>query len=212
MGKVVTGEDGTYSFNTLRGGDYRLRAILPDDGSVFTTVPATQNETTNPFAAKEGRRENTIPSVTIANGATTQICVGVATGGTISGTVFFDKEYDGAQDSADNAASGVKIQLVDSQGNLAASTASNANGHYTLEGIMPGEYTVRFQRKNGYAFSRYRPDQENGNDVYTLAKDGYGETQSIAVAMNCIIMYYLLQAIVGFLREYYTEARNGLRG
>ena len=184
MGKVVTGEDGTYSFNTLRGGDYRLRAILPNDGSIFTTVPAAQNETTNPFTAKEGRRENTIPSVTLANGATTQVCVGVAMGGTISGTVFFDKKYDGVQDGADNAASGVKVQLVDSQGNLAGSAASNANGHYTLEGIMPGEYTVRFQRKDGYAFSRYRPDQDNGNDVSALAKDGFGETQPIAVAMG----------------------------
>ena len=39
IGKTVTGEDGRYTFDSLRGGDYRLRAILPNDGSIFTMWP-----------------------------------------------------------------------------------------------------------------------------------------------------------------------------
>ncbi|HNW86246.1 MAG TPA: SdrD B-like domain-containing protein [Candidatus Limiplasma sp.] len=185
MGKVVTGEDGSYTFDSLRGGDYRLRAILPNDGSIFTVVPAEQDGgLANLFEAREGRRENTIPSVTVENGKTTQTCVGVAMGGTISGTVFLDAKYDGSRNDSDKKASGVKIQLVASDGTLAATATTNANGNYTLEGIMPGEYTVRVQRKENYAFTRYRPDEENGNHVKTLAKDGFGETEAITVAMG----------------------------
>ncbi len=184
MGKIVTGDDGRYTFNALRGGDYRLRAILPDDGSIFTVVTGEASDVNNGFTAREGRRENTLASVTVANGQTTQTCVGIALGGSISGTVFQDRKYDGVRDEGDPNASGVKIQLVDAAGTLAASTTSNANGNYTLTGIMPGTYTVRFQRKDGYAFTRYRPTEKNGNHVRVLAKDGYGETETIDVAMG----------------------------
>ncbi|MDD3214022.1 MAG: SdrD B-like domain-containing protein, partial [Eubacteriales bacterium] len=184
MGKVVTGEDGTYTFASLRGGDYRLRAILPNDGSIFTFVPESGTGLVNQFVAREGRRENSIQSVAVVNGSTTETCVGVALGGTVTGTVFYDKKYDGVMDSGDSAASGIKVQLVDSLGGVAATATTNGKGGYTLEGIMPGDYIVRFQRKDGYAFTRYRPDEENGNDVALLAKDGYGETATITVAMG----------------------------
>lgn len=184
MGKVVTGEDGTYAFDSLRGGDYRLRAILPNDGSIFTFVPEQGTGLVNQFVAREGRRENSIQSIAIENGETAETCVGVALGGTITGTVFYDKKYDGVMNSGDSNASGIKVQLLDELGEVAATTTTNAKGGYTLEGIMPGNYIVRFQRKNGYAFTRYRPDEQGGNDVASLAKDGYGETASIAVAMG----------------------------
>lgn len=184
MGKVVTDKDGKYTFDSLRGGDYRLRAILPNDGSIFTIVPQTAEGLYNQFAARESRRENTLPSVTVENGKTKETCVGVAMGGTITGTVFLDAKYDGTRDGSDKKASGVKIQLVAAEGTLVATDTTNANGTYTLEGIMPGEYTVRFQRRDGYAFTRYRPDDENGNHVKVLAKDGFGETEAIDVAMG----------------------------
>ncbi len=185
MGKVVTGQDGRYAFSSLRGGDYRLRAVLPDDGSIFTVVPAAGAEgLANLFAAREGRRENTIASITLENGASAETCVGVAMGGTITGTVFMDKGYDGVRDGKDATSSGVSIQLVGEDGTPAATTASAANGRYKITGIMPGNYTVRFQRKDGYAFTRYRPNEENGNDVEALAKDGFGETAPVAVAMG----------------------------
>ena len=183
-GKVVTGEDGKYTFDSLRGGDYRLRAILPNDGSIFTIVPQAVEGLYNQFSAREGRRENTLPSVTVENGKMAETCVGVAMGGTISGTVFLDAKYDGTLDGSDKKASGVKIQLVAADGTPVATDTTNANGTYTLEGIMPGQYTVRFQRRENYAFTRYRPEDENGNRVKALAKDGYGETETVDVAMG----------------------------
>jgi protocatechuate 3,4-dioxygenase beta subunit len=184
MGKVVTGADGAYAFSSLRGGDYRLRAILPNDGCIFTLVPENAAGLFNQFAAREGRRENSIQSLILENGVTTETCVGVAMGGSISGTVFYDDGYDGVMDGSDKAASGVKVQLTDESGEIAATATSNAKGAYTLEGIMPGTYTVRFLRRDGYAFTRYRPNEDGGNWVASLAADGYGETGGIAVNMG----------------------------
>ncbi len=184
MGKVVTSADGTYLFASLRGGDYRLRAILPDDGSIFTIVPTSAQGLFNQFAAREGRREDTIPSIVLKNGDTAKTCVGIAMGGVITGTVFFDQKYDGVMNDSDAVAPGVKVQLTDAAGEVAATDTTNANGVYKLEGIMPGVYTVRFQRKDGYAFSRYRPDEKNSNDVRKLAGDGYGETDALTVSMG----------------------------
>ncbi len=184
MGKVVTGDDGRYAFDALRGGDYRLRAILPADGSIFTMVPDGATGLANRFVAREGRRENSIDSLKIANGETAETCVGVAMGGTIKGTVSLDAKYDGVRSGSDRKVSGVKVQLVDKTGFVAATDTTNAEGHYALTGIMPGTYTVRVQRREGYAFTRYRPDEEHGNHIKTLAKDGYGETEPIVVAMG----------------------------
>lgn len=184
MGKTVTGEDGRYAFPTLREGDYRLRAILPNDGSLFTAVAQGEQGAANLFAAREGRRENSIPSVQLQNGSTLETCVGVAMGATLKGTVSLDAKYDGVRSRTDKTLSGVKVQLTDGAGAVVASDTTNANGRYTLAGIMPGTYTVRFQRKEGYAFTRYRPLEENGNRVQKLARDGFGETEPIAIAMG----------------------------
>jgi protocatechuate 3,4-dioxygenase beta subunit len=183
-GKVVTGADGSYTFTGLRSGNYRLRAILPNDGSIFTVVPENATGLYNQFASREGRRENSIDSLDVAVGGTTQTCVGVALGGTLTGTVFYDVGYDGVLDASDRVASGVKIQLVDAAGTVITTDTSNAQGTYKLQGIMPGEYSVRFLRRDGYAFTRYRPNENGGNWVVSLAGDGYGETSPIAIAMG----------------------------
>ncbi|MEA4999708.1 MAG: SdrD B-like domain-containing protein [Candidatus Limiplasma sp.] len=184
MGKAVTDDTGRYTFEGLRPGSYRLRAILPNDGSIFTVVPAQGIGLFNQFVAREGRRENSIPEVAVSNGATVETCVGVAMGATISGVVSLDPKYDGVRGGADKKLSGVRVQLMDADGQIAATDTTNANGRYTLAGIMPGEYTVRVQRKQGHAFTRYRPDEEGGNHVKLLAKDGYGETETLTVAMG----------------------------
>ncbi len=184
MGKAVTGEDGLYTFSALRGNDYRLRAILPADGSIFTMVPEGAQGLANLFAAREGRRENSIPSIKVANGETAETCVGVAMGGTITGTVSQDAKYDGIRNGSDKKVQGIPVQLVDAAGVVAATDNTNESGRYTLTGIMPGTYTVRVQRRDGYAFTRYRPDEENGNHIKTLAKDGFGETEPIQIAMG----------------------------
>ncbi|MEG2315396.1 MAG: SdrD B-like domain-containing protein, partial [Clostridia bacterium] len=178
-GKTVSAEDGSYELGGLRGGEYRLRAILPDDGALFTKVAVGGN----PFAQREGRRENAIQPVTVLSGKTTDTLVGVAVGATISGTVFQDADYNGALAQGEKLISGVKVQLVNQAGEVVQSATSTSKGQYLLGGIMPGNYTVRFTRVPDYGFTRLRPDQAGGSHVRMLEGDA-GVTDLIAVTMG----------------------------
>ena len=184
MGAKVTAEDGVYRFTGLRGGDYSVRAILPDDGSVFTVLPAAGTENANQFAARTGRRENTITPVAVKTaGVPTSTLVGVAQTAKIQGSVFLDDNYDGEMGGKEKKLSGIKIELRDRSGATLQAVATSNKGTYLFEGILPGEYQLHFLRKANHAFTRWRPTQENGNWVRGLTGD-QGFTEAFTVTMG----------------------------
>ena len=183
MGTVTTDENGNYRFASLRGGEYRVRAILPDDGSIFTRVPTESSEQSNRFAMREGRRENTLSSVTIGNGGKATIAIGVARGAQIKGTTFQDANYDGIMGGKEKKAAGIKVELRDESGAVVQSVTSSAKGTYTIDGIMPGNYTLHFLRRDKHAFTRLRSEQKDGNWVMGL-EGAYGITAPIPVSMG----------------------------
>ena len=183
VGKMVTDETGAFFFDTTRSGNYRLRAILPDDGSTFTAVPVNAGFYSNLFAAREGRRENSINSIDVENSMVYEYYVGVALGGRITGTVFLDKNYSGVWESSDSRLSGFTVQLIRADGTIAAETNSSNKGVYTFSEVMPGEYALRFLRRDGYTFTKYRAQEENGNTARLAATDTYGETESFSFSM-----------------------------
>ena len=74
-------------------------------------------------------------------------------GAKIRGTVFQDADYNGQLRSKGTAElSGVQVQAVDENGQIAATTTTNADGKYALDGLMPGTYTVEFKRVSGMGF------------------------------------------------------------
>jgi len=182
-GKVVTDENGAYSLPGLRGGDYRLRAILPEDGSQFTKVPENPGENANRFVQREGRREYSVEPINIQSGSTVNVPVGVAVGATVRGTVFTDANYDGQLADGEKAISGVEVIAVDESGVVWDSTTTNKEGKYALHGLMPGKYVLKFARVPGNGFTRLRPQMENGSYVVELL-DGYGITDSIEISMG----------------------------
>lgn len=185
MGKVVTGEDGAYTFADLRGGAYRLRAILPNDGSLFSVIPVEQagSQPFNRFQHREGRRENTIGGIEVGSGGTASTVVGVALGASVQGKVYLDSNYDGKLNGKEQAASGIKVTLHDAGGGVVATATTDANGIYSIKGIMPGAYSLHFLRKEGHAFTRFRPQEEEGSWVKSLV-GSEGVTELIEIAMG----------------------------
>ncbi len=184
VGRAVSDENGFYSFDNLRLGDYRLRAILPIGGSIFTKVGSGENA--NLFEQRESRRENYIQPVTVISGSTTQTLVGVAVSASISGTVYQDEDYNGAFSSSEKTFSGLNVRLIDSDGNEAASVVSAAGGSYEITGIMPGVYTLEVARKPKYGFTRLRPQETEGNHIVEL-KGEYGVTAPMTIAMGDVL-------------------------
>ena len=149
QGKTETGEDGAFRLEGLRGGDYQLRAILPDDGSIFSVIAEGAASEVNRFEQRSTRREFTIGGLTLSSGGETTALVGVARTASVSGVVFEDAGYDGVLGEEDKRLSGIRVYAVDASGQSVADATTNSRGEYTLTGLMPGVYTVEVQRKAG---------------------------------------------------------------
>ena len=183
QGKTETGEDGAFRLEGLRGGDYQLRAILPDDGSIFSVTAEGAASEVNRFEQRSTRREFTIGGLTLGSGGETTALVGVARIASVSGVVFEDAGYDGVLGEEDKRLSGIRVYAVDASGQSAADAATNSRGEYTLTGLMPGVYTVEVQRKAGYGFTRLRPAEDGGSHVTALAGE-MGVTAEMDIAMG----------------------------
>lgn len=183
QGKAVTGEDGAFRLEGLRSGDYQLRAILPNDGSIFSVTDEGSAAEVNRFEQRSTRREFTIGGLTLSSGGETTALVGVARTASVSGVVFEDAGYDGVLGESDKRLSGLKVYALDADGQTVATATTNGRGEYTLEGIMPGAYTVAVQRKAGYGFTRLRPAEEGGSHVTALVGD-LGMTAEMDIAMG----------------------------
>ena len=181
-GKVVTGEDGTFAVPGLRSSDYRLRVILPDDGSVFTCLPQEDGVEGNQLKQNGNSRESRLEPITVTSGSNVPVLVGVAKGATISGVLFEDANYNGVMDNKEKTFSGLMVLLVDEEGNIVAQTRSAAKGVYELSGIMPGTYTLKVERNKTYGFTRLRPAEEGGSHIRELI-DGYGVSDPMEIAM-----------------------------
>lgn len=183
MGKATTDKNGVFRIENLRGGDYRLRAILPNDGSIFSVTQEGSPDQVNRFAQRASRRENSVQPLTIVSGGEASALIGVARGATVRGTVFQDSDYNGRRGGKEKALSGVKVRLVDEGGNAVASATTNGKGAYVLEGIMPGRYTLQVQRKAEHGFTRLRPQEKEGSHIAVLQGD-WGVSEPMDISMG----------------------------
>ena len=183
MGKTTTDKNGHFRIENLRGGDYRLRAILPNDGSIFSVTQEGAPDQVNRFAQRASRRENSIQPLTIVSGGEVSALIGVARGATVRGTVFQDADYNGRRGGKEKAMSGVKVRLVDEGGNVVASATTSGKGAYVLEGIMPGRYILQVQRKADYGFTRLRPQEKEGSYIAVLQGD-WGVSEPMDISMG----------------------------
>ncbi|HKA07609.1 MAG TPA: SdrD B-like domain-containing protein, partial [Gemmataceae bacterium] len=65
--------------------------------------------------------------------------------------VWWDQNVNGIQDAGEPGMFGVAVQLLDSEGNIAASTITDPSGHYSFIGLVPNEwYQIAVQIPTGY--------------------------------------------------------------
>lgn len=183
VGKSKSVKDGSCRVENLRSSTYKLRAVLPDDGSIFTVSREGSIDQVNLFEQRSGRREYIYYPLVMESGQELYALVGVARSAVISGTVFEDADYNGRLNGKEKKISGLLVQALDENGEVVSEAATDKNGNYTLKGIMPGSYTVQVQRKAGYGFTRLRPNEQGGSYVKKL-EGKFGITDPITVAMG----------------------------
>ena len=150
-GDVATrtiGADGSFLFDAVLPGTYRLRYELPGDG-VF--APLTDGGNT---IAPDS--DGTTDSFTISVGeeVTAPLCGALALGD-IEGMVFADHNGNGAQDANEAALAGVTLILTPSREDLTEQTVlTDATGAYSFTGLRPDAYTLTLRFPEGMVLSK----------------------------------------------------------
>ena len=156
LATVTSGEDGRYKIPSLRGNTYRVRVVLPDDGSDFTKKVSDPKG--NQLAARENRRENYLTDFVISDMQTRELNIGVIYYSTIKGTVYMDRDFSGTRSESEKIVSGFLVTLLNDKGNAYASDKTNINGMYEITRVVPGEYTLKVNAVDGYAFTKQGED------------------------------------------------------
>lgn len=81
--------------------------------------------------------------------------------GAIGDTVWFDADKDGIQDADEAGIEGITVNLKDADGNVIATTTTDANGNYLFENLAAGDYSVAVVPTGGLEFTT----QDAGDDA-----------------------------------------------
>lgn len=140
---VTTDDQGNYSFTEVAPGEYTIRVVAPEG----------YDQTSDPV---RGTAEPGLEvTVTVEEGETTtaQDFGFVETPetpvepepqpGSVTGTVWNDNDEDQSIGNGEGGIADVTVELVDSEGNVVATTTTNSRGDYSFEDVEAGEYTVR---------------------------------------------------------------------
>ncbi|KAG1694868.1 Serine-aspartate repeat-containing protein D [Nymphon striatum] len=125
---VVTGE-GTWTVDPTSGDI----TFTPEAGFLGDPTPVkyTVKDTTN--------LESNIATVTIDYEEPAAII----------GTVWLDRDKDNEIDPNEDRKAGWTLKIKDKDGNVIATTVTDAQGNYSVTGLMPDEYTVEFFNTKG---------------------------------------------------------------
>lgn len=102
--------------------------------------------------------------------------------GTIGDWVWDDTNRNGLQDQGEPGVSGVKVELLDNNGNPLANTTTTSTGQYKFSGLAEGKYYVLFNIPSGYQFTPM--DIGSDDTVDSDANTSTGKTDVIALSAD----------------------------
>lgn len=125
----TTDENGSYGFDGLAPGSYRVRVLTPETHRLGSG------------AAADGRSDE----IELTSGSADRtVDIGLHEPAAVGSHVWVDADADGFQDDGEHGLAGVLVRLVDADGAVVASTTTDPAGDYRFEDLAPGEYRVEF--------------------------------------------------------------------
>ncbi|MBI1249078.1 hypothetical protein GC197_14700 [bacterium] len=145
---MVTDSNGYYHFTGLSKDVYRIVEVQPTGYLDGLDAAGTINGVTTGAATNPGDVIHTIDLKFGQSGI--EYNFGEVLPTAIGGYVFVDTNDDCIFQSTESPIVGVTMSLLDAQGNVVATTKTDANGHYKFDGLPPGNYTVIETQPSGY--------------------------------------------------------------
>ena len=134
--------------------------VVPGEGA-WTVDPATGDITFTPEPGFVGDPTPILYTVTDTTGLVSnpsKVMIDYEEPASLTGTVWLDSDRDGQIDPEEQTKAGWTLEILDDQGNVVATVVTDANGEYSVAGLIPGEYTVRFYNEAGVFISDSQTD------------------------------------------------------
>ena len=212
-------EDGSYVFEGVAPGRYRVRFTAHEDDCAFS---GTERSMAKGGVQPSTGGVSTTRSLTVTGGDTlTEVNAGVVRLGELSGEIWEDSNGDGVQDAQEKLLEGVTVHLMNGTGRTILDTvATDENGRFSFKRMMPGDYKLRVDAPEGYVFSA--PAQSSVLSLESEKDDrGYSVPFTLlgGVKVDGVRFGLLTQGTISgriWLDERYDgrmeESEDGLRG
>lgn len=135
---TTTDVNGLYKFDDLVLGDYYIQFVKP---TVFeiSEINSTEDKEIDSDAASDGK---TVSIKVVAGTNDMTWDAGLYVPASLGDYLWYDINGDEKQDLGEPSLPGVKLNLLDKNGNVAKIITTDSNGKYIFEKLIPGEYTV----------------------------------------------------------------------
>ncbi|MCE5214594.1 MAG: carboxypeptidase regulatory-like domain-containing protein [Methanobacterium sp.] len=166
---TVTDANGNYYFNNLIPGNYYLNFSTPAGYYISPFYGAGYDNKANPTTG------NTAIFNLVCGEQDYTWDAGIYKTATVGDYVWNDQNADGIYQGNGYGIPGVTVTLYHSNGSVAGTTNTDANGYYFFTNLVPGDYYVGFTIPSGFIVSPKVPgDQTNKanalgiTDTFTL--------------------------------------------
>lgn len=132
-------------------GDAVVSLVVPGEG-VWTVNPITGAITFTPDTGFIGNPAPVNYSVTDTTGLVSNVATVTVTyeePAALEGIIWLDSNRDGVVGADEQRKVGWILKIYDFNGNLVATTQTDADGYYKVEGLVPGAFTVEFFNSSG---------------------------------------------------------------
>ena len=166
-----TDANGAYSFDNLPDGTYSVRVVK--DGALTDTEQTGDPDST---------LDNASEPITLneANPTKKNVDFGYVPDYFITGTIYRDGNRSGALDNDEKLYEGVTVQLRDKDGNVVATTTTDADGTYSFDKLPAGTYSVTVVQDGPIASLEQTGDpdatKDNASEPITLNNDNPSKT------------------------------------
>ncbi|MFK7972740.1 MAG: SdrD B-like domain-containing protein, partial [Bacteroidia bacterium] len=180
---TTTNGSGAYSFTGLTPGDYIVDFVTPNG---YSPSPANQggDDTKDSDAAPSNGQTNIINLESGENDITNDAGYFLSNA-SLGDFVFEDKNADGIQDAGDTPIQGVRVNLLDGNGQATGrSTTTNSAGFYQFANLAPGSYIVEFVSPNGYLPSPVNQGADDAKDSDASTTTGRTGVRTLVQGQN----------------------------
>ncbi|WP_394940460.1 SdrD B-like domain-containing protein [Psychromicrobium sp. YIM B11713] len=175
---TTTDADGNYLFPNLPAGTYKVKVELPEGYKTTSTAAGTDREKDSNVGT-----DGISDAVTVDENTPNRrdVDAGLVVSGTIGDTIWRDDNRDGVQDPNEPGMPGLKVTLLDKDGNVLRETTTDENGKYQFTDVPTGDYKVKVEVPDGF-----KPTNPNagGDPAKDSNLDPTGVSDTVTVDQN----------------------------